>query len=225
MIILYFWKKDDFKKIHHYLNKKQILFQKNPDGITLDEEYFVVLYKFLLKEQINFDPYSINQIISKLLKIKKFDDITWLYNKKVFDKQCLNSMLQIACRKYDAETVNYVLAFDPNLAFGKALAVVCWRTDDNVEMARLILDYGHNQISRLNNEYTRKNYFVNGGGYQSLSNAAEQGNFDIVRILISYGVKLHKKAIYLALENNHIDVAEYLFEHGATIDNLDTFGV
>ena len=211
------------------------------DRFEIDSDYFVKTMIFFSKNDIQYQWCNKNEFIKKLIKEKKLDDFSLLYDKKVILECDMSKFLQKACRKCDAETVSHLLSYDVKKNMHKLLNIACWRSDDNVDIVRILLDYmiqrlqNKNALKRTkpsaklphdenakNNESTISDFLTR----QPLNNAAEQGNFEVVRLLIDYGAnpKFNNYAIRLALNNNNIDVAELLISYGSDFAfDEDTF--
>jgi hypothetical protein len=207
---------DNIKTLTKHLQHNNIHFIKTTSnkGLTnfqIGADDFISALKFILKNKIRYDCKNKYGIIKLFLKEKRFDDLTFMLQKKIIDAYIFENFTLKIFSKYDLETINYILGLDIKINMEIALRVVCWREDDNIDIVRIIWE----QIMHCNNKKFSHYFLLK----QPLLNAAEKGNYDIVRFLVDCKPNkcILNEAADLALEHNHIDTVEYLVEHGATL--------
>ena len=227
---------EDVKKMTKYIVKKNIGFDINNTLIKVSAESFADIVTYMKNNNIRYCYSNDNKMLCVLLKNKDFDTFSVLYNNGII-KDSMSHFLHKACRKYDAETVSFCLVDTIGIYnVRKALNISCWRTDDNVDIVRMLIDYI--QYVKKNDEHMISKKLSVKSTSQSgkktdkipntdnlslsnvpLNNAVEQGNISIVNLLISYGANPAKNrcCVDLAISNNHVDVAEILVSAGAKI--------
>jgi hypothetical protein len=76
MVYFYIHGEENFQKVCQFLLKKQIILKADYPIIDIDEQYFMMVYKFLSKNKINHHCRNKAKVVSSLLRQKKFDDIS-----------------------------------------------------------------------------------------------------------------------------------------------------
>ena len=208
---------------------KYALVERHSSTFNINDKYLVKLLVFLNDNNIYYYFQRGNDPFKILLKNKQYDDFTFLYDAKIILDAKLCYYLNKSCRKFDAETVSFLLGLNENLSIRVALNTACWRDDDNVDIVRILLDY---ELNRYKNVFNKNNFNKKSSKLKPIpsslnnylrlyddpiNNAAEKGNLDIVRLLIDYGanVKANDTAVNIAVNNNHMDIANLLVKNNA----------
>lgn len=177
--------------------------------IELNSHNFLKVYTFLVKNNIAYyvDKYD---VLYQLLKNDLFDDITILFNKyDLFLKIVIEDSLRRVTWKCPIGTVDYVLSLNTDLDIDLALRMACARRGDCIDIVRLLIDY---HLRKKNHTESISISLLK----RAMISAVESGNNIIVKMLIDYGAVIDSKSILVAIENDNIDIAEYLAKVGFT---------
>lgn len=209
MITLFINDENQLRKVQMYILENEIKLECKNNYIHVDDSYAVFLFKFMKKNNIDFSCKELNEVMKKLFDEKKFDDIHYLYKKRMLYDYNISNLLKKACRESNTDDVNNILGIGADMDLHHAINVICWRDDDNEDMMRMILDYA--KINKYNISKTSLS--------KATEYASEKGNINLVKLLLEYGAsKFNYSAMELAILNNHIDIAEIFTNYDLEVE-------
>lgn len=218
LIEIHVYDRNHFDQLCSYLEQNNIPYKKTKwldfrPSVYISKDYILEVGEYLNANNIGSNQSNGNPIALDFIKEHKFDDLTYLYQNKLLHMSPHKILIKL-CYESDLDAIDYVLTLDPKLSINGAMNIISWREGDRDDIAQSLLEYDAEKDPSRAKSWMSK---------LPLSNACEQGNFKIVKLLVKYGAKPRDNdcAIELALDYNHVAIAKFLIKKGGYINNYN----